>query len=140
MCVRLYLACQYSSSCVFDTDEVTRIYIYYIFPILDIFKFVRVTSLVDRYFYNMYIVKSKKLCFPSMLRTIIYFHVYIIFGFPITYRNAAVLCQSECACLHKTVNMVVFYIKHYLKYLPQKEEHSCKCTELSLKRKEGIEG
>ena len=26
---------------------------------------------------------------------------------PITYRNAAVLCQSECTCLHKTVNMVV---------------------------------
>jgi len=22
-----------------------------------------------------------------------------------------VLCQSECACLHKTVNMVVFFVK-----------------------------
>ena len=30
---------------------------------------------------------------------------------PITYRNASVLCQSECACLHKTVNMVVFFVK-----------------------------
>ena len=29
-----------------------------------------------------------------------------------TYRNASVLCQSECACLHKTVNMVVFFVKN----------------------------
>ena len=46
-----------------------------------------------------------------MLRTPIYFHVYILLDFPITYRNALVLCQSECACLHKTVNMVVFFVK-----------------------------
>jgi len=47
-----------------------------------------------------------------MLQTIIYFHVYIILDFPITYRNTlSVLCQSECACLHKTVNMVVFLVK-----------------------------
>jgi len=26
-------------------------------------------------------------------------------------RNASVLCQSECACLHKTVNMVVSFVK-----------------------------
>ena len=29
-----------------------------------------------------------------------------------TDRNASVLCQSECPCLHKTVNMVVFFVKH----------------------------
>jgi len=46
-----------------------------------------------------------------MLRTIIYFHVYIILDFLITYRNASVIFQSECACLHKTVNMVVFFVK-----------------------------
>jgi len=46
-----------------------------------------------------------------MLRTIIYFYVYIILDFPIAYRNASVLCQSECACLHKSVNMVVFFVK-----------------------------
>jgi len=47
-----------------------------------------------------------------MLRTIIiYFHVYIILDFPITYIDASVLCQSEYACLHKTVNMVVFFVK-----------------------------
>ena len=46
-----------------------------------------------------------------MLRKIIYFHVYILLDFPITYRIASVLCQSECACLHKTVNMVVFFDK-----------------------------
>jgi len=39
-----------------------------------------------------------------MSTIIIYFHV-------ITYRNASVLGQSECACLHKTVNMVVFFVK-----------------------------
>ena len=46
-----------------------------------------------------------------MARTIIYVHVHIIIDFPVTYRNASVLCQSECTCLHKTVNMVVFFIK-----------------------------
>ena len=47
-----------------------------------------------------------------MLRTLIYFHVYIILDFSITYRNASVLCQSECACRHYTVNMVVFLVKN----------------------------
>ena len=46
-----------------------------------------------------------------MLRTPIYFHVYIILDIPITYRNVSVFCQSECACLHKTVNMIVFFVK-----------------------------
>jgi len=46
-----------------------------------------------------------------MSRTPIYFHVYIISNFPITYKNASVLCQSECACLYKTVNMDVFFVK-----------------------------
>ena len=50
----------------------------------------------------------------------------------VTYRNASVLCQSECACLHQTVNTVVFFVK--------KGEHSCKCTELSLLWKERIIG
>ena len=58
-----------------------------------------------------------------------YFHVNIILDFPITYRTDSVLCQSECACLHKTVNMVVFFV---MKIPTQKGEHSCKCTELSL--------
>jgi len=30
--------------------------------------------------------------------------------FPITYRNASVLCQLKCAFLHKTVNMVVLFV------------------------------
>jgi len=41
----------------------------------------------------------------------IYVHVNIILDFPITYKNASVLCQSECACLHQTVNRVVFFTK-----------------------------
>jgi len=41
-----------------------------------------------------------------MSRTIIYFNVYIILDFPITYINDSVRCQSECACLHKTVNRI----------------------------------
>jgi len=28
---------------------------------------------------------------------------------PITYRSASVLCQSDWPCLHKTVNMLVFF-------------------------------
>ena len=35
----------------------------------------------------------------------------MILDFPITYRHASVFCQSECACLHKTVNMVVFFVE-----------------------------
>jgi len=46
-----------------------------------------------------------------MSRTIIYILVYIILDFSITYRIDSVLCQSECVCLHKTVNMVVFFVK-----------------------------
>ena len=33
-------------------------------PYVRMFKFVRVCSLVGRYFINVYIVKSLKLCFP----------------------------------------------------------------------------
>ena len=69
-----------------------------------------------------------KLCFPLMSRTILYFHVYIKLDFPIIYRNASVLCRSECACLQVPV----------MKIPTQKGEHSCKCTELSLKRENGI--
>ena len=62
-----------------------------------------------------------------MLRTLIYFHVYIILYFTITYRNASVLCQSECAYLHKTVNMVDVLVKGN-ENTYQKGEHSCKYT------------
>jgi len=51
----------------------------------------------------MYMVK--------IFEIVIYFHVYIILDFIISYRNASMMCQSECACLHKTVNMVVFIVK-----------------------------
>jgi len=52
------------------------------------------------------------LCFSLLIsRTMIYFHVYIIYDFPITYRNTSMLSQSECACLHKTVNTLVFCVK-----------------------------
>ena len=47
-----------------------------------------------------------------MSRTILYFHVYILLDFPITYRNASVFCQSECACVHKTVNVAVFFVEN----------------------------
>jgi len=79
----------------------------------------------------MHRAKSLKLCFSLMSKTITYFHVYIILDFPIIYRNVSVLCQSECVCLHKTVNMVVFFVKSNVNTYP-KGEHSCKCTDLSL--------
>ena len=40
-----------------------------------------------------------------------YFNVYIILDFPITYKNASALCQSEYTCLHKTVKMAVSFVK-----------------------------
>jgi len=48
------------------------------------------------------------------------------------YRNASVLCQSECACIYQTVNLVVFFTK-IMKIHTQKGEHSHKCIELSPK-------
>jgi len=36
----------------------------------------------------------------------------MILDFPIIYKNAPVLCQSECACLHQTLSMVVFFSKN----------------------------
>ena len=57
------------------------------------------------------VVKKLKLRFPLMAMTIIYLHVYILLDFPMTYRNASVICQSELAYRHKTVNMVVFFVK-----------------------------
>jgi len=71
--------------------------------------FSRVLSLLGRYFYNMANM-FEIVCF-LMLKTLINVDVYIILDFPITYRNDSVLCQSECACLHQTINMVVFFIK-----------------------------
>ena len=71
-----------------------------------------------------------------MSRTIIYVHVYIILDFPITYRNALVLFQSKCACLHITVNIVVFLLKER-KIPTKKGDHPCKFTELFLPRKKG---
>ena len=41
-------------------------------------------------------------------------------------------CFVESACLHQTVNMVVFFFKN-IEIPTQKGEYSCKCTELSLK-------
>jgi len=55
-----------------------------------------------------------------MLRTMIYFLDYIILDVPITYKNASVLCQSECACLHKTVNMVISFVKSNKNTYPKK--------------------
>jgi len=49
--------------------------------------------------------------FEIVLRTIINVHVNIILDFPITYINESVLCQSEYACLHQIVNLVVFLTK-----------------------------
>ena len=51
----------------------------------------------------MYIVKKfETVLFCNVMDNTI--PVYIIFHFPITYRNA-----SECACLHQPVNIVAFF-------------------------------
>ena len=67
----------------------------------------------------------------KMFEIVVSFLFNIILDFPITYRNASVFCQSECACLHKTVNMVVFFVKSNENTYP-KGEHSYHYTELSL--------
>ena len=64
------------------------------------------------------------------------FHFYIILDFTITYNNAPVRCQSDCACLHHTVNIIVFFTKNNEN--TQKGEHSYKCTNVTLKQTEGI--
>ena len=56
-------------------------------------------------------------------------NIFPYYKIPITYRNAAVLFQSEC--LHKTVNMAVFFV--------QNNENICTHTnELFLKQQKGI--
>ena len=45
-----------------------------------------------------------------MSRTTIYVHVNIVLYFPISYIYICFIDLSECACLHKTVNIVVFYV------------------------------
>jgi len=57
-----------------------------------------------------------------MSRTIICVNVYIKLDFPILYINASVLFQSEYACLHKIVNVVVFFLKMIKKIPTQKGE------------------
>jgi len=58
----------------------------------------------------MYRAKMFEIVFSFHFRTTIYFHVYIILDFPIT---------SESACLHKTVNMVVFFVKSHEHNFPK---------------------
>ena len=67
-----------------------------------------VLSLLSRYFYNMY--KG------NMFEIVFSFNVKDNNIFPclpniwLSY-NTSMLCQSKCACLHKTVNMAVFFVK-----------------------------
>ena len=44
--------------------------------------------------------------------------------------------QNGCTCLHQTVKKDSFLFKNNEN--TQKRQHSCTCTELSLKRKEGM--
>ena len=87
--------------------------------------------------YNMYVVKKFEIVFSFNFKN----NKYIfpcLHNIRLSYniRNDFMLYQSECACLHQTVNMVVFFVKSN-ENTTQKGEHSCKCTKLSLNRKEG---
>jgi len=68
-------------------------------------KFVRVSSLVGKYFYKMYLVKKFELVFSFYVKdtNIIPCLRSIILSVS--------ACQSECARRHKTVNMIVFLVK-----------------------------
>jgi len=72
-----------------------------IIPYFRNLKIVRTSSLVGRYFYNVYIIKRLKMCFSYMSRRLI--NMNIILDMAITYRTVSVLFQSVCACLHKNV-------------------------------------
>jgi len=67
-------------------------------------------SLIGRYFYNVFIVNKFDIVFSFYVKDNNIFPCYILLDFPITYINASVLCQTECACLHQIVNMVVFFV------------------------------
>jgi len=57
-----------------------------------------------------------------MSSTFINDYVNIILDFPIIHTHASVICQSVYACLHQTVNMVVFLLKRMrIGYLPKRE-------------------
>ena len=45
------------------------------------------------------------------------------------YSALSVLCQSECTCLHKTVNMVVFFVKSNANTYPKANVQSCPYNE-----------
>ena len=72
-----------------------------------------------------------------MSRTIIYGHVYIILvlGFPITYTDASVLLPIRMHMSTSNSKHGCFLNKQKMKIPTQKGKHSCKFTELSLKRK-----
>ena len=74
-----------------------------------------------------------------MSRTIICVHVNIILDYPLTYQNVLVLCLSEWVHMSTSNSKkgIVFFLK-IMKIPTQKRQYSCKCTELSLKRKEGM--
>ena len=55
-----------------------------------------------------------------MSSTIVCVNVNIMSDFSITYTNKSMLCQSECACLHKTVNMVVLKKSYTIVRKPMK--------------------
>ena len=82
-------------------------------PIFPILKFVIVISThVCTYSYNVYIVK-----FETMF-------------------SLNVKDNNICPCLYKT--RLSYNILKIMKISTQKGDHSCKCTELSLKRKRGM--
>ena len=81
-------------------------------PYFRYFQFIRVSSLVGRYFYNMYNIIAKKfeIVFPLVSKTIVYFHVYIILDFPITYRNDSVLVNQNTHVYKSTSQLSLFKI------------------------------
>ena len=50
------------------------------------------------------------------------------------YRNASALCQSECICLHKTVNRDIFFVRSNENTYPKLQMY--KCTVFPITKKE----
>ena len=90
------------------------------------FDFVRVCSLVDRYFYHVYIEKSKSVVIFLCLKddNVCPFKHIIVSECRIPYKHTAVSFQCECSYLHQTEQMGVLTVLFKRKCLSKWERSS----------------
>ena len=94
--------------------------------------FVRVCSLAGRYFYNVYMINKFEIVFSLNIKD------NNIFPCLRTIRLSYSIKKCFSHISHDYIKYGSFLFKTHENTYSKKGEHSCKCTELSLKRKEGI--